>query len=79
MDGFLLQPKGGAAGEWISRVISYFSRERLREGLCKELVGILGKPSPCQLWRAKLAWPGLPTGYGCGPDAQESGLRVKPR
>lgn len=77
MDGFLLQPKGGAAGEWIPRVISYLSRQRLREGLCKELVQ-RDKPSPCQLWRANLAWPELPTGCGHGPDAQESGCRVKP-
>lgn len=50
MDGFLLQPKGGIAAEWVPRVIPYFSRGRLWEGLYKELVGILGKPSPCQFW-----------------------------
>lgn len=46
MDGFLQQPKEAAAVELIPRVISYFSGERLWEGLCKELVGTLGKPSP---------------------------------
>lgn len=69
-----------AAADWIPRVAPYFSRERLwEEGLCKELVGILGKPSPCQLWRAKLAWPGCPPCAAVVQMLRRVGARVKPR